>query len=90
MVDTWLMSCRVLKRQVEELVVNEMVRQAKANGCIRVRGHYLPTPKNGMVRDLYPRMGFSLAAEVPEGPVFELDTQDFRPFSTCISVLREP
>ncbi len=50
-IDTWLMSCRVLKRQVEEEVLNEIVRLAGANGCSRVVGVYMPTAKNGMVRE---------------------------------------
>lgn len=58
-IDTWLMSCRVLKRQVEELTVNEIVRRARERGAARVRGVYLPTAKNGMVKDLYPRFGFT-------------------------------
>lgn len=57
-VDTWLMSCRVLKRQVEEEVVNEMVRIALQSGCNRITGRYIRTAKNEMVADLYPRMGF--------------------------------
>ncbi len=42
-IDTWLMSCRVLKRQVEEEVLNELVRLAKLRGCQRLEGIYLPT-----------------------------------------------
>ncbi len=45
-IDTWLMSCRVLKRQVEEEMLNELTRLAKERGCARLEGVYLPTPKN--------------------------------------------
>jgi FkbH-like protein len=62
-IDTWLMSCRVLKRQVEEEVLNELARLAKLRGCSRLGGVYLPTAKNEMVRDFYLRMGFTLTAE---------------------------
>jgi FkbH-like protein len=58
-VDTWIMSCRVLKRGMEEFTVNQMAEQARAAGIDRIVGEYLPTAKNGMVRDLYPQMGFS-------------------------------
>ncbi|MDH3421212.1 MAG: HAD-IIIC family phosphatase, partial [Gammaproteobacteria bacterium] len=40
-IDTWLMSCRVLKRQVEEEVLNELVRRATVNGCAEIVGVYL-------------------------------------------------
>jgi FkbH-like protein len=87
-IDTWLMSCRVLKRQVEEVVVNEMVRLAAERGCARLRGLYLPTAKNAMVRDLYPRMGFAPAGESPDALAFELELERFRPFSTHVTVTR--
>lgn len=58
LINTWIMSCRVLKRGVEELAVNEVIKLAKEWGCTAVRGKYIPTPKNGMVKDLYVNMGF--------------------------------
>lgn len=87
-VDTWLMSCRVLKRQMEDEVVNEMVRLAKLRGCSTVIGHYLPTEKNGMVRDLFPRMGFELVEETPERTTWQLATEGFIPRKTHIQIDR--
>lgn len=58
-IDTWLMSCRVLKRGMEEYTVNCIVRAAKENGFEKIYGEYLPTPKNAMVRDIYEQMGFT-------------------------------
>jgi FkbH-like protein len=57
-IDTWLMSCRVLGRQVEEEVINQLSAIARERGFARIIGEYIPTAKNGMVRDLYQRMGF--------------------------------
>ena len=65
-IDTWLMSCRVLKRGVEDEVLNEILRQARLRGCETVVGHYLPTKRNAMVRELYPSMGFTLACQEAE------------------------
>lgn len=87
-VDTWLMSCRVLKRGVEELVLNELVRLAKARGCTRLAGVYLPTPKNEMVRDFYGRMGFTLTAESETKREFELRLENFQPIPTKIKIAR--
>jgi HAD-superfamily phosphatase, subfamily IIIC/FkbH-like domain len=87
-VDTWLMSCRVLKRQMEEEVANEIVRLAILRGCTEVIGDYLPTEKNGMVRDLFPRMGYTLAEETPERTTWRLETATFTPHSTHIQIDR--
>ena len=57
-IDTWIMSCRVLKRGMEEFTVNQMVARARAAGIKRLVGEYLSTPKNAMVKDLYAQMGF--------------------------------
>ncbi len=57
-VDTWLMSCRVLKRGMEDFTLNTMVEYAKAAGYKRIVGEYLPTAKNRMVELHYPNMGF--------------------------------
>ncbi len=58
-VNTWLMSCRVLKRTVEEFIVNTIVRTAADNGFNKVIGEYIPTPKNAMVKDIFEKMGFT-------------------------------
>lgn len=87
-VDTWLMSCRVLKRQMEDEVANEIVRLAKQRGCTTVIGHYIPSEKNGMVRDLFPHMGFSLVEETPEHVTYQLSTKEYEPTKTHIQVDR--
>ncbi len=90
LIDTWLMSCRVLKRQVEEEVLNEIVRLAQLRQCTGIRGLYIPSAKNGMVRDLYPTMGFSQIEEEPDGTVaFGLDIAQYEARPTKITVKRE-
>ena len=89
-IDTWLMSCRVLKRQVEEEVLNEIVRLARARGCSRVMGQYIPSAKNDMVRELYPKLGFSHSREEANGvQVYELDVAQYEAIPTKIDVKRE-
>jgi FkbH-like protein len=87
--DAWIMSCRVLGRQVEELTVNIMVEQARAMGCRRVLGRYIPTAKNGLVRDLYPRLGFTEAGTDGEAAVYALDTDSYKPKATLINCLEK-
>lgn len=57
-IDTWLMSCRVLKRGMEEFIVNKMIDTAKKNGYKTVQGEYIKTPKNAMVEKIYSKLGF--------------------------------
>lgn len=57
-VDTWLMSCRVIGRTLEDEIIGLICAEARRLGCAAVRGHYLPTAKNALVADLYPRLGF--------------------------------
>ena len=87
-IDTWLMSCRVLKRQVEEEVLNELARLAKLRNCTRLEGVFLPTPKNEMVRDFYGRMWFTLLAESETKREFELRLDAFQPIPTKIKIAR--
>ena len=57
-IDTWFMSCRVLKRGMENFTLNVMVERAKNAGYKRIIGEYLPTPKNKMVETHYTNLGF--------------------------------
>jgi FkbH-like protein len=57
-IDTWLMSCRVLKRGMEEYIVNKLVEEADKLGFELIQSEYIPTAKNAMVKDIYQKMGF--------------------------------
>ncbi|MDO8607478.1 MAG: HAD-IIIC family phosphatase [Phaeospirillum sp.] len=61
-VDTWVMSCRVLGRGMEEFIVNDMMAMARTWGCTALEGRYVPSKKNALVARLYPRLGFAEAA----------------------------
>ena len=76
----WLMSCRVLRRGLEEFIVNQMAATAVQGGFSRLVGEYLPTAKNAMVSDLYGRMGFS---PMDEG-LYRLSVHDFLPLPCFI------
>lgn len=63
----WLMSCRVLKRDLENTMLFTIVEVAKKNGIDEIIGDYYPTQKNGMVKDFYQTMGFKKLDEDSEG-----------------------
>lgn len=71
-VDTWFMSCRVLKRGMENFTLNTMVEYARAKGYKRIIGEYIPTPKNKMVEMHYPNLGFSMIESTPNQYVLDL------------------
>lgn len=76
-IDTWLMSCRVLGRQVEEATLRLIIGEAGRLNVKRIIGEYRPTAKNGMVRDHYAKLGFSVLKE-PEGTnKYALETASF-------------
>ncbi|MDR0920490.1 MAG: HAD-IIIC family phosphatase [Oscillospiraceae bacterium] len=55
----WLMSCRVLKRNMENAMLDALIKTAKEKGIKTLKGYYYPTAKNAMVKDFYTQMGFS-------------------------------
>ena len=57
-IDTWLMSCRVLKRGMEDFTLNTLAEFAKARGFSHLKGAYRPTAKNELVKDHYQDLGF--------------------------------
>lgn len=57
-IDTLLLSCRVIGRTAETHLLSHLCREAKAQGYLRVRGIYVPGQRNGLVADLYPKLGF--------------------------------
>jgi FkbH-like protein len=87
LIDTWLMSCRVLGREVEQTTMNLVAAAARRRGARRVIGEYLPTAKNGMVRDHYAKLGFrETLTDAGGGTRWELDLGAFTPYQTHISV----
>lgn len=58
-IDTWLMSCRVISRTVEEFLFNSLLALARSNDVESLVGLYAPTAKNALVENLYDRLGFT-------------------------------
>jgi FkbH-like protein len=87
-IDSWLMSCRVLGRKVEEAVLRRIVQGAKAAGVRILRAAYVPTAKNSMVKDHYTKLGFTLLNEDEvQRRVFELQLETYDPPELPLSVV---
>ena len=79
-IDSWLMSCRVLNRRVEEAVCNRLARDAVAAGAKRVIGRYQATERNEIVADLFARLGFARSGVDDGVEHWVLDLLDYRSF----------
>jgi predicted enzyme involved in methoxymalonyl-ACP biosynthesis len=86
--DTWLMSCRVLGRRVEELVLAHVAAVARSNGALRLTGTYLPTKKNSLVVDHFAKLGFTKISDLPGGGMeWALNLAEYQPPNLPISVV---
>lgn len=70
-IDSWLLSCRVFGRTAEPFMLAELARIARALGATAIEGEYLATARNGVVADLYQRLGFQPAS--PHGRLWRRD-----------------
>lgn len=77
-IDTWLMSCRVLKRGLENFVLNTIVERANNAGYHKIIGEYIPTTKNKMVEQHYQNLGFQ-KCEGADSDLYELDVTSYQP-----------
>lgn len=86
----WLMSCRVLKRELEYLMMNELINNVKAMNVDEIIGYYLPTEKNGMVKELFKDLGFSLKSKDDKGnTVWNIKVQEYKPHRVYIDVVKQ-
>lgn len=84
-IDTWFMSCRVLKRGMENFTLNTIVEFAKANGYKKIIGEYLPTAKNCMVAEHYPSLGFT-KLDGTETTQWELNVENYQKKECYINI----
>lgn len=66
-IDLWLMSCRVLKRDMEQAMMDSLMQECKARGIKTVRGYYYPTQKNKMVKEFFAQFEYAKTSEDAEG-----------------------
>ena len=89
-IDTWVMSCRVLSRGMEEFICQEIQAIAGALRCSAIRGCYTPSKKNQLVAGLYGRLGFTCLTQKPDGTTcWELRLDGAAPQYECF-IVRDP
>jgi len=85
-IDLWIMSCRVLKREMEFAMLDKLVEKAQADGIKKIIGYYYPTAKNSMVKELFGSFGFAKTSDESGNTVWELETDEYKPYTKHISI----
>ena len=86
-VELWLMSCRVLKRDMELAMLDRLVERCRERGLATIYGNYYPTAKNNMVRELYKTFGFEKISEDEAGNTrWKLDVAGYETKNHVIAV----
>jgi FkbH-like protein len=89
--DLWLMSCRVLKRDMEIAMLDAVADRSLQMGIREIVGYYIPTKKNGMVADFYLKLGFQpsdAVSDLPEGSTrWTLNLADYTKQNQHIKIL---
>ncbi len=89
-IELWLMSCRVLKRDMEFAMLDALVKTAREQGIEEIIGYYYPTKKNAMVAQLYGTFGFEKLSEDADGnSVWKLRTQEYQNKNDVIRIQEE-
>lgn len=79
-IENWVMSCRVLKKGVENYTIEKIVEHAKKDGITEIIGEYLPTKKNGMVKDLYDNLSFTKIVALEDKTQYILDLTNIKEY----------
>ena len=87
-IDLLLMSCRVLKRNMEFAMMDDLVRQCIEKGVTKIKGVYLKTEKNAMVKDLYEAFGFTKISEHNNGDAY-YELSDLKNYQNKCKVIKK-
>ncbi len=58
LIDTFLLSCRIMGRGIEEIMMNQIIENARLSGVKRIKGEFIPTKKNKPAENFYEKLGF--------------------------------
>jgi FkbH-like protein len=77
-IDTFLMSCRIIGRNIETAVMLEIINFLKAKGFSKVTAYYFQTAKNNQVMEFYERCGFTMLRQENGNNIYELTLSNFQ------------
>ena len=88
-IDLWLMSCRVLKRDMEFAMLDNLVNFCEIKGIKKIIGYYYKSSKNKMVSDMYENFGFDLVNQDGEDTVWKLEISEYKTKNKFIKVNKD-
>ena len=86
-IDLWLMSCRVLKRNLEFAMMDELITSAIINNVSIIKGYFIKTKKNNMVAPFYQDLGFKKINENNGNSIWELEITAYNKLNDLIKVI---
>jgi HAD-superfamily phosphatase, subfamily IIIC/FkbH-like domain len=78
LIDTFLMSCRVMGRKLEDVIINELATKYNK----KLIGEFIPTAKNAPVKELYDRLGFETVADDDGHKIYKLKEYQKKDFES--------
>ncbi len=81
--DTWVMSCRVFRRDLESEMMNWVIDSLKGLGITTLSAEYIPTAKNGLIQSLLPDLGFETKEKTAKGTAFALKIDQYQQRETA-------
>ena len=89
-IDLWLMSCRVLKRNMEFAMLDKLVEVARTKGVNILIGEFFPSTKNSMVRNFYNELGFECIEDSESsGSRWILSTDNYSPITFIPEIIND-
>jgi FkbH-like protein len=88
-IDLFLMSCRVLKRNLEHAMIDELVKNCMNSGILLIKAHYFKTDKNEMVNNLYDELNFELVNKTFDKSVWQLEVSNYQKLNNTIKIINE-
>jgi FkbH-like protein len=86
-IDLWLMSCRVLKREMEYAMLDRLIEECRKRDIENIFGYYYKTAKNAMVKDLYGDFGFEQIEKFENGDgKWKLEVKNYKPRTKYIKI----
>lgn len=82
----WIMSCRVLKRDMEKAMLDNLVKISKEKGIEKIIGEFIPSPKNSMVQNHYKELGFKLVENKENSTTWELEISKYENKNKIIKI----
>ena len=85
----WLMSCRVFGRNLEHAMMDQFLSRCKSQKIAKIRGYYIPSKANLLVKNTFDEFGFELINESETESIWELKPELYSPKNNVIEVIYE-